>query len=314
MANFGLIVVCVLAGLALRASGRFDDRAPTILGTFVIYVSLPALVLARMPALLVGLALDASTIATVSMAWISFALAFVVVQLVGAARGWSRPVRGALVLTIGLGNTSFVGYPLVEAFLSAEGMRYAVLADQPGSFLVLSTVGIVAGAFYGSRPSRGGVLRLVLRRVATFPPLIALAAAVVWAASGTFHPEGVVVEMFEKIASTLVPVALVTVGAQLRIDRAMLAQHGRLVAFGLVLKLVIFPAFFAWLYVHVLGLRGTAVVTTVLESAMSPMVTGAVLAAEMGLDAGLASAMVGIGIPLSFATVTAWYSVLKSAL
>lgn len=314
MANFGLILVCVLAGIALRRSGRFDDRAPAVLGTFVIYVSLPALVLARMPALLEGLPLDASTIATVAMAWISFALAFVVVQIVGKARGWSRPVMGALVLTIGLGNTSFVGYPLVEALLGPEGLRYAVLADQPGSFLVLSTVGMVAGLFYAGRPSRESALLLVVRRVASFPPMIALVVAALWGFSGTFRPTSALVTMLDKIASTLVPVALVTVGAQLRIDRAMLRRNVRYVAFGLVLKLVVFPAFFAWLYVHVLGLRGTAVVATVLESAMSPMVTGAVLAAEVGLDAELASVMVGLGIPLSFVTVTAWYSVLKSAL
>ena len=45
---------------------------------------------------------------------------------------------------------------------------------------------------------------------------------------------------------------------------------------------------------------------TVLEAAMAPMVTGALLAQSAGLRPELAAAFVGIGVPVSFATVWGW--------
>jgi hypothetical protein len=41
---------------------------------------------------------------------------------------------------------------------------------------------------------------------------------------------------------------------------------------------------------------------TVLQTAMAPMVSGALLAAEHELDPELSALMVGLGIPLSFLT------------
>jgi predicted permease len=44
----------------------------------------------------------------------------------------------------------------------------------------------------------------------------------------------------------------------------------------------------------------------VAEAAMAPMITGALLAMEHGLEPRLASAMVGLGVPLSLVTVPLW--------
>ncbi len=45
---------------------------------------------------------------------------------------------------------------------------------------------------------------------------------------------------------------------------------------------------------------------TVIESAMATMITAAVVANEFNLDNELTNLMVGIGIPLSLATVPLW--------
>jgi predicted permease len=38
---------------------------------------------------------------------------------------------GCLILTAGLGNTSF-GFPIIEALYGEEGLKTAILVDQPG--------------------------------------------------------------------------------------------------------------------------------------------------------------------------------------
>jgi predicted permease len=46
---------------------------------------------------------------------------------------------------------------------------------------------------------------------------------------------------------------------------------------------------------------------TVLQAAMAPMITAAIIAQEYELNSDLANLMVGIGIPLSFLTILMWY-------
>ena len=62
MANLLVIFVCLAAGVLLRRSGRFTEAAPAALGTFVVFVSLPALVLAQVPPLLATASLDSDVL------------------------------------------------------------------------------------------------------------------------------------------------------------------------------------------------------------------------------------------------------------
>lgn len=291
------------------------ENAAASLGTFVVFVSLPALVLTELPPLVAEVALGAEILVPVSMPWITFALALLVFRTLGSVRGWSRATTGALVLMVGLGNTSFVGYPLVEALLGRDALRFAVLVDQPGSFLALSTVGIITASAFGggaagSRPGASAIAR----RVVTFPPLWALIFAVAWGASGRWHEGTALGEMFAKLASTLVPVALVAVGTQLRLDPGLLQRRAGLVTLGLVAKLAVSPLLFLLLYHFALGQRGLPVRVTVLQAAMSPMITSAVLVTEFGLDVELATLLLGVGIPLSLLTVPFWNVLLGSFL
>ncbi|MFD0779500.1 hypothetical protein ACFQZF_14505 [Flavobacterium myungsuense] len=47
-----------------------------------------------------------------------------------------------------------------------------------------------------------------------------------------------------------------------------------------------------------------------MESAMAPMITGTILAANYGLKPKLSTMMIGIGIPMSFITLAFWYWIL----
>jgi hypothetical protein len=174
--------------------------------------------------------------------------------------------------------------------------------DQPGTFLVLSTFGIVAAAAYSGSKLTFAALA---RRVLTFPPFLSLVLAVLWFLSGSigftsFAP------VFDKLASTLVPLALFAVGFQLKLDFHSLQRRWRPLAAGLAFKLILVPALFAFLYLKVFGSRDFATQVTVLEAAMAPMITSAVVASEFDLDVELANLMVGLGIPLSLITVPLW--------
>jgi predicted permease len=305
--NFAVIFACLFAGLLCRRSSRFPPSTAQALNSFVIHLSFPALILEQFPLLLGSTRWSPALLVPVSMAWILFGLSTLFFFKLGTRLGWSRPKIGALVLTAGLGNTSFVGFPLLEALMGPSAVRVGILADQPGSFLVLSTAGIAAAAFFA-----GGSVTpsAILKRVFSFPPFLAMLTASLWFVFGM--PGYVALSpALGKVASTLVPLALFAVGYQLKVGPSVLKRRWRPLAWGLGFKLVFAPFFFLILYVGIFGQRDFAAQVTILEAAMATMITSAVVAGEFELDSELANLMVGVSIPLSFLTVPLWHLLLQ---
>ncbi|MFP2909265.1 AEC family transporter [Pyxidicoccus sp. 3LFB2] len=294
-AVIGLLGTCLLLGVLARRSGRFPEGSAGAFNTFVLYVALPALVLRVMHRL--EFVPELAVAAVVS--WLYYLAAGPFFRLLGPRLGLSRQSVMALVLSAGLGNTAFVGLPMAEALLGQEGLAVAVVADQLGSFLVLSTLATLAATRASAEVDLP--LSVLARKVATFPPFLALVVSLV------LRPWGFPVwldTVLERLGALLTPLALFSVGLQLRLTGV---RH-RLpaLALGLSYKLLLVPGLVALVLLALPGLAPVVVQATVLQAAMAPMVSAAILAAEHKLDPELAVLMVGVGIPLSFATAPMW--------
>jgi predicted permease len=299
MENFIITMTYLLIGVLIKRLPRFHAETGNVLNMFVIYVSLPALVLLKIPELHFSSALLIPTL----MPWVMLVLTSLTILLLARLFGWSRPIIGSLLLLVPLGNTSFLGIPMVKAFFGDSGVSYALLYDQLGSFLALATYGSVVIALYGGAGSRPAALD-VLKKIVTFPPFIALVLAVS-IRSLTYPP--VVLSILGSLAGTLVPVVMIAVGYQLtiRISREALGPLG----FGLFLKLVAAPLTALGLC-RLFGLEGEAVRVSIFEAGMPPMVSAGALAILAGLSPALTAALVGLGIILSFMTLPALYYLL----
>jgi malate permease and related proteins len=294
MSPISMIFVWIAAGVLLRRAAAAADFAR--LNRFIIWLPLPATILLAIH----GLCWDPSYWVPVSMAWLLFLAAVAAFLALGRLLGWPRSTVGALVLTAGLGNTSFLGFPLLRALYGERAIPIAVLTDQPGSFLVLSTLGLAAASYFSSRRAFGA-------RMLRFPPLWALVAAV------ALRPIALPLEGFLRLsARTLIPLALISVGGALSFDRTHLRRERLPLALGLIYKLIAAPAALAVLYLIICRQRGEAVRITLLEAAMGPMITGAIVAVEYGLEPELCSLMVGVGVPLCLITVPLWAKLLAA--
>jgi hypothetical protein len=301
MENILLLFLCLLLGVALQKVPQFPKNAYQSLNQYVIYVSLPALALYYIPKITISLAL----LYPLGIAWLGFGLSFVFFYALGNYFKWSKKLTGCLILTAGLSNTSFVGFPIIEALYGAEGLKTAIIVDQPGSFVVVTTLGILVAASF----SRGNLSTSeILMKIVKFPPFIAFTIALLFTIFSLEFPNALQ-NAFLRIGNTVTPVALVAVGLQLKIDKR--SKHLSFLGLGLFFKLLIMPAFFYLLYKIILGGNGLEINVSILESAMAPMITGTILAANYGLKPKLSSMMVGVGIPLSLVTVAFWYFVLK---
>lgn len=112
-------------------------------------------------------------------------------------------------------------------------------------------------------------------------------------------------EVLYKLGATTVPIALVSVGSQLRWYSWRAEKN--LLFWGLFFKLILFPLIIYGIYFLLLQKRGMAMEICVLEAAMAPMITSAIMASAHGLQPKLCNLMIGIGIPLSFITLLGWY-------
>ena len=300
MNNFILLIACFVLGMLLRRSGRLPANAHAALNGFVIHISLPALTLLYVHALRIELRL----LFPIAMAWVMFVVGFFAFRAAGRLLALPPATVGALILTGSLANTSFIGLPMIETYYGAHGLGLGILIDQMGTYLVLSTLGLVVAALYGD--GAGITVRSVARRLVTFAPFLALVAAVLLI---PVHYPAWFETLLQRLGATLVPLALVSVGYQIQWS----AVHGKLreLGMGLIFKLVLGPAIVAVLFAGLLGARGETIQITIFEASMAPQIGAASVAVDHDLDPALVTLMVGIGIPLSFVTVPLWWHVLK---
>jgi predicted permease len=298
MTNGILLVVCLLAGMIMRVTKAVPDNTHAALNGFIVQVALPCLILGQLH----QAQLTTEMLWPIMMPWILLGLSIILFACLQRAARIPANTTGALIMSAGLANTSFVGLPMIETFYGVRGLPTGIIIDQLGSYLALGTLGTAVACYYSND---GASMGAIARRIVSFPPLIALVIAL--ATSGLHYPswlEGVLT----RLGGTLAPLALVSVGLQLRLDR--FAGRGLFLAAGLVFKLLLGPLVLLILYVFVLGRDGETTRITLFESAMGPMIGGAIVATRHGLDPPLVTLMVGVGIVFSFVTLPLWWLVL----
>lgn len=291
---FALVLAMLALGYLFQRLRVLPGDAAQTLNLVVLYVCLPAAVLRYVP----RLHLEAALLGVVAVPWL---LLGATVVIVGALSRWLRFRRdehAVLLLTVALGNTSFLGYPLTRALVGEHALPYAVVYDQFGTFLVLSTFGLWVLARYGGEEAPS--VRQMALRVVRFPPLWALVAGFTVMPA---QPPAWLDNGLQRLADALLPLAMLTIGLSVRLT--LPRDELKPLLTGLTLKLAVMPAL-ALLLVPLLGLHGEMARTTVLEAAMPPMVTAGALAIAHGLAPRLAAAMVGYGLLLSLLTLPLW--------
>ena len=151
MDNILLVFLSLILGLALQRVASFPKNGHLALNQFIIYVALPALALYYIP----KVAITTDLLYPLGIAWIGFVLSFLFFYALGKKMGWSNRLIGCLIITAGLGNTSFVGFPIIQALYGEEGLKAAIIVDQPGSFVVMATLGIITAGIFAKGASKG---------------------------------------------------------------------------------------------------------------------------------------------------------------
>lgn len=273
----------------------FPTAAPEVLNRVVLYLCLPALILIHVPTLEPAWSL----LPLVIIPWLLLAATVIVILPLARLLSLRREVTASLLVLIPLGNTSFLGFPLIEALLGPEYIRLAVVYDQFGSFLIVCTHVLFVIGWYGDGENPS--LTTMARKIASFPPFIALILALAF--GNAWLPvwgEALV----QRFADMLLPLVTLAIGMSLKLRLVPVYRLGLVI--GLAGKLVVLPAL-AMALALLMGAGVDVATVAVLESAMPPMITAAALLASARLAPALGSALVAWGVLFSAATVPIWF-------
>ena len=230
-------------------------------------------------------------------AGVGLGFAYVVISAAGLAawavgRFWLRlgsPVIGALICSVIIVNTGYLGLPTTVALLGPKALGSAVAYDQLVSGPMLFLVGFGVGAAFGTRAGAGGRARLKAFLTRN-PPLIAVIAGLL--APAALAPAPLVRASHVVVAGLLV-LGFFAVGVNLSAERRedaapLLGLPDQRVAVALGLRLLVPPLLLA-------GFSAVAIrlpTAYLLEAAMPTGVTSLVIGHAYGLDQRLIATII----------------------
>ena len=271
MVNFVLIAVCIIAGMVFKATKSIHPDAHKGINTWILYLALPAVSFKYLPKVHWSTEMLFPVVAT----FLTAVFCFFFMMFYSRSKGYSRRSRSTLELVSGYSNTSFIGFPLISAFYGESLLSIAIICDQT-MFFALSTLGIIAALKGGSKSGKISAA-FILKRLVTFPPLIGCIAALILSQFVDFTPAEL---FFDKLAATVSPLALFSVGLQLKFNgwKKLIPQ----MSVSMFYKLILAPAITLGLAL-LLGIKGNIARITIFESAMPTVVTSSIIAEQYRL-------------------------------
>ena len=298
MENFVLILLAITISYGINRLNIFSKDTPAILNQFVIYISLPSMILLQIPKLTFSM----DTLIPIIIAWLVMTISAILVLISSKIFSFSKEITGSLMLVAILTNSSFMGIPILNAYMGESALPYVLVYDQLGTFIALAIYGTFIASYYSSKSQI--TFKIITLKVLTFPPFISLIAAL-FLMGVEFNP--IISKVLGSFSSTIVPMALVAVGLQLQFKLPREDIKPFSVALGI--KLIIAPII-AIILCKIFGWNNQASIVSIMEAAMAPMITAGAIASMAGLAPRLSSAIVGYGILISFVTTGILFKVI----
>lgn len=297
MINFYIIFFCMVAGILVKRYKVLSDKPHQPINIWLLNFALPAIALKYIP----KIEWNTSLLFPILMPIIVWFGAHLFIYLLFRKSTIDHKTKTGLIIISGLGNTSFLGFPLTEAYYNTTGLETAILCDQ-ACFIMTATLGVIYAAKASGKGQTANID--IIKKVFKFPPFLCTLAALVLSPFVNFS---ILDPFLDKIAATLVPLALFSVGLQLNIS-AWKADF-KLISISLLYKLILAPMVILAIY-YMLNTTSLTAKVTVFEAAMGPMVTAAIITQDYELNPKLTGMILGLGIPVSLITTYFWWLII----
>ncbi len=276
------VLLSIGSAYLLKRVSLFSEEQAKPLINYVLYFALPILSFKVGH----GLGLSKDVLYIGLGAWLTIGVCLVLAFAMGRLLRVGVADLKSLMILSAFGNTAFLGYPYSYNYFGEEGLSYAVLYDNIGSFLAVSSLGLLV--------LKG---RVDIRSVVLFPPFLGIMAGFLLRG---FEIPHFIDQFFNFVSASLLPVVLFAIGLGLRLSFEL--KDLKLLVLVFLTKMVFSPAL-AFFIFSLFPLNPIAQKVGVLQSAMPTMIMASLLVIQHNLNTNLAVASAGLGIVLSFLTV-----------
>jgi len=284
------IVACISVGFFLRITGILSKDDASVLNRLIIYFFLPIISILHIPSIELNSGLMWLTISP----FIVFVGSYVFFKIIKGTSALSQESFKSLVLTCGIGSTSFVGFPIFELLYGDEGLAYGVFLSLGGTILVFNTVGMYFLVMYSSAQHLS--VREILKKLVTFFPFLVFLVAIIFNVFGISYSDRTT-SLLQLLASPFSVIALVAIGIQINVRSIKTYKFELFV--GQLYKLIVSPLIIFLLIWVIFGKEDTLARVCILGAGIGSMNAISVLAAEKKVQPELSLMMPAIGIPLS---------------
>lgn len=268
------------------------------INAWILYLAMPAVSFTYLPHIKWSADLLFPILGPVAMfigAWLYF-------KIYSSRSGIAKSTTAGLTIAGGISNASFLGFPMVAAFYSEKDIAIAVICDQVG-FTLLATAGI-AIAINASQTGQSSP-KIFIKKILSFPAFWGCTLALTLPRYVDISPLD---PFFSKLAATVAPLALFSIGLQLRFKGYK--QELKRISVTLFYKLMIAPIL-GIIIALAFHLRGIITQVTIFEMAMPPLMSAGIVADQYKLNPQLANLVVGIGLLVGIITSACWWFVLQ---
>jgi predicted permease len=279
------VVLATGVGVACDRHAAWSGKAGRAALTLMLYVLLPFVAYVSFAHLELSLGAGVGLV----IAYIGLGLAGTCAWWVGRRIGVSGPTLGALICTVMLVNTGYLGLPMVVALLGEHDLSHAVAYDQVISGPMVFTAGFAVGAAFGSRERVGSGPR-ALNFLTKNPPLIAAITGLLVPAAWAPH---VLVTASHVVVDALLVIGFFAVGVYLSSERRednarLLERPDRQVLVALALRFTINPALLGLVWLAGVGIPTTYLLLSLMPSGVNSLIVGH----AYGLDQRLIATMI----------------------
>jgi malate permease and related proteins len=198
----------------------------------------------------------------------------------------NKSTQASLLLASMVGNTGYLGYPVILAIAPVQYFAWALFYDLVGTTLAAYGLGVLVAARFGQVDRTGGYL---LRTVSINPALWSFAFGLVL---GHVPIPALAENILNATAWTALRLSLVLIG--MRLSQLSFRQDLRLVLSSLAIKMLVVPLVLGW-GLRSLSLPASAHLVLCLQMAMPPAFATLILAETFHLDRDLTVAALAIG-------------------
>ncbi len=260
-------------GYIARILGLFKPQDVSLLNKLVLYIFMPATVFYGV----YNLDVDVSLLKLPLVGIVEVLLLLPI--LIFITRRLEPKLRGAYILTALFGNTAFIGYPVSLLTYGNEGLARAIIYDQIGFTISLTTIGVWIAKYFGCNKSSFS-LKESLMGIITYPPFPLLLLAFILRGLKIQLPD-FSLRALSYLSNATVPVIMIGIGGLLQLEFNI--RYIKLALGTIFLKMILFPIIGVILGIF-FRLDSLSLRVLIIESGVPVMMSSIVLGSEYGLD------------------------------